>query len=67
MITPESVNAWRIIPRICLALYGYICWDVWSWFKLLENPSTQQVAFATTIWGAAAIWFNFYVNSGKND
>ena len=61
----DRVNSWRIIPRVLMALYGYMAFEVAMWFMGLEAPTTPQVTFVSTIWGAAAMWFGFYVNSGK--
>ena len=41
-------------------------WSI-AWFTGLELPTTQQVAFASTIWGGAAAWFGFYVQTGGNN
>lgn len=65
MISPEKVNAYRVIPRILVAMYGLMVWDSVAWFMGLDNPSTQQVTFVSTVVGAAAVWFGFYVNSGN--
>lgn len=65
-MTPQKLNEWRIVPRLMVLLYGVICYMTWSWFTGLEAPTTQQVTFASTIWGAAAAWFGLYVNSGRS-
>jgi hypothetical protein len=62
---PEQVNKWRIVPRLMLCLYAYICLDTHIWFMSLEAPTTQQQIYASVIWGAAAAWFGFYVNTGN--
>lgn len=61
---PEQFDAWRPVPRLLVTLYGLMCWHVTDWFMMLPDPTTQQVTFATAIWGGAAAWFGFYVNSG---
>lgn len=65
----KSVNHWRIVPRLLLCLYGYICWDTHQWFTSLEIPTTPQQLYANIIWGAAAAWFGLYVNTkgGSSD
>ena len=60
----DRVNTWRLIPRLLIALYGYMAYQVAIWFMGLPDPSGPQVTFVSTIWGAAAAWFGFYVNSG---
>ena len=65
MITPDQVNEWRVIPRLALMMYGLVCYKVATWFMALPSPTVEQSAFATLIWGAAALWFNFYVTSGN--
>jgi hypothetical protein len=63
-VTPEQLDRWRIVPRLLVLLYGFMCWTVADWFMLLQDPTGSQVAFASTVWGAAAAWFGLYVNSG---
>jgi hypothetical protein len=57
-------DGWRVIPRLLIALYGWMCYNVADWFMALPEPSMAQVTFVSTVWGAAAAWFGFYVNSG---
>lgn len=63
--TPETLNRWRVIPRIIVALYGYTFYEVCAWFMSLPDPTTQQAGFVSTIVGAGAAFFGLYVNSGK--
>ena len=55
----------RLVPRLLVLLYGFICWKTWVWITAMPEPTTQQVAFATSIWAAAAAWFSFYNNTGS--
>ena len=61
----ELIDAWRVVPRVMVLAYGFVCWQTFAWFTGLPDPSTAQTTFATGIWGAAAAWFGFYVNSGR--
>jgi hypothetical protein len=64
----DRVDRWRIIPRVLIALYGWMAYSAADWFMNLPDPTIAQVTFVSTIWGAAAAWFGFYVNStGKKD
>lgn len=65
MIRPDQFDAWRIIPRVLLALYGWICWDTHAWFTALPDPSGPQQLYASVIWGAAAVWFGVYTKTGN--
>ena len=58
-------NQWRIIPRLLIAMYGYMCYEAAMWFMGIPSPTGPQVAFVSTIWGGGAAWFGFYVNSGS--
>lgn len=64
-MSPETFNAWRIAPRLMVVLYGFVCWRTFEWFTDLADPTMPQSSFAMAIWGAAAAWFGFYVNSGN--
>jgi len=63
-LSPDTVDRWRVIPRALITLYGVQCWRVGEWFMALAAPTMEQAAFVSVLWGAAAVWFNFYVNSG---
>ena len=66
-MTPDFFNRWRIIPRICVALYCWTFFEVSIWFMGLPNPNGPQAAFVSTVVGASAAFFNFYVKSGTDD
>lgn len=63
--TPEQLDAWRVVPRLLVILYGWLCFDTHQWFTALGDPATPQQLYASVIWGGAAAWFGFYVNSGR--
>lgn len=63
-MTPQQLNDWRVVPRVLILLYGFICWHTHVWFTGLEDPTTPQQMYANVIWGAAAAWFGLYVKSG---
>lgn len=64
-MTPEEFNKWRVMPRILVALYCYLIFMVTDWFIDLDDPTTQQSAFVSTIIGVAGLIFNFYVQTGE--
>ena len=65
-ITPEQVNAWRVVPRIAIGIYFYLWIISTFWFFELENPNNAQSIFIAAVWGAAPVFFGFYVNTGGN-
>jgi hypothetical protein len=36
MAVAELVDAWRVVPRLIAAGYGYMCWKVVVWYMKLE-------------------------------
>lgn len=65
-MTHEQFDNWRVVPRLLVAGYGAFAFYVGSWFMGLPDPSGAQAAYVSTIWGAAAAWFGFYVSTGKH-
>ena len=63
------MRSFRFRPRaqlLIVALYGLAFYRVMEWFMALNDPSANQAAFVSTIVGAGAAFFGFYVNSGPN-
>lgn len=63
---PETINKYRIVPRVMVLLYGILFYRVTEWFMSLPDPSNAQSAFVSVIVGAAAAFFGLYVNSGAS-
>lgn len=64
----DLLNKYRIVPRIMVSGYGYMLVQTSDWFMALPDPTGPQAAFISTIWGASAAFFGFYLNSGnRND
>lgn len=61
----RAFDAWRIVPRILVAVYGYLFYYVTIWFITLPDPTATQAAFVSTITGTSAAIFGLYVNSGQ--
>ena len=61
----ELLDAYRVIPRLWLAGYAVMLWRVSDWFMALADPSTQQAALVSTVWGAGAMITAFYVQTGR--
>lgn len=66
MTWAERVDAFRVVPRLLVTLYGAYCLHVGAWFMVLPDPSGSQAAFVSTVWGAAAAWFGLYVKTGRS-
>jgi hypothetical protein len=60
----EVINAYRVVPRLMLALYGYMCLDAYQ-IAMMATATDHQVAFAQVIWGAGAVWFTAYAATGN--
>lgn len=65
-MTPESLNRWRIWPRLIITLYGLAFYQTTNWFMNLPDPSNAQSGFVSVIVGAGAGFFGIYVNGKAN-
>ena len=63
-MTPETLNKWRIIPRLAVVIFFYLLIKATFWFMGLTDPSNAQSLFISAVWGAAAAFFGFYMNTG---
>jgi len=62
-VTPEKFDQWRPVPRLIVALYGFMFYRVVEWFMTLPDPTGPQSAFVSAVVGAGAAFFGFYVNA----
>jgi hypothetical protein len=62
----ETVDAWRVFPRLFLCIFYVILIDVHYWYLALENRGPYELGYVTAIWGAVAAVTKFYVDSGRN-
>lgn len=63
----DTINSYRIFPRIFAILYAVLVALSANWYMELEDPSAQQTAFVSAIATSSAAYFKFYVQSGKRD
>lgn len=61
----EIIDAFRVIPRLILFLYGVFVYQIADWFMALPDPSGAQSTFVSVIVGAASIIVGVYNKSGR--
>lgn len=61
---PATIDRWRVIPRALMVTYMWLLNEATQWFMALPDPNGAQSAFIAAVWGAGAVWFGAYVNSG---
>lgn len=61
----EIFDSYRVVPRCILCAFAYLIWYVVRWFTGLDEPTTQQTAFVSTIVGITAPITAFYFNTGR--
>ncbi len=63
----EVIKPHRPVPRLMLALYGYLLFEVVVWgMGVPGGLSASQAGLVTAVVGAGTAFFGFYVNS-KDD
>lgn len=63
----EIIKPHRPVPRLMLALYGYLLFEVVMWGMGVPGGLTaSQAGLVTAIVGAGAGFFGFYVNSKED-
>lgn len=66
MITPETLDKWRIWPRLIITLYGLAFYQTTQWFMSLPDPTNAQSGFVSVMIGAGAGFYGIYVNGKAN-
>lgn len=61
----EVWDAWRIVPRTVLTVYGCLCWELAKWFMALKDPTGAQTSFVTAVVGLAVPLTGFYMQTGR--
>lgn len=59
-----AINQLRVFPRFMIITYGFMTWEVTEWFMVLPDPSNSQSTLVAIVWGAGAVWFGAYANTG---
>ena len=59
----KMVDAWRIFPRVFVAVYIYLLYEVVIWFMTLEAPNLEQAGLVSIIVGAMAAVFGIYAGT----
>lgn len=54
----------RIVPRVSLAFYGWLAYDLHRWFKDQPDISTAQTIYISVVWGAIPLLLRFYMENG---
>lgn len=65
LMLAEAMDAWRVVPRMLVACYGYLVWDVVQWFMALEDPTTQHATLVSTVIGVAGAVIGIYTSTGR--
>ena len=59
----KTEDAWRIFPRVFVAVYIYLLYEVVIWFMTLEAPNLEQAGLVSIIVGAMAAVFGIYAGT----
>lgn len=57
----------KLTRRVVLFSYGFILYQVVRWYMILQSPTIEQTAFASTVVGAAIGVFAFYSKASPTD
>jgi hypothetical protein len=64
-MTPENLNAWRIIPRLLMLAMVVMTYRVVEWFMALPAPMPEQAAMVSVMTGALTGAFGLFL--GKKE
>ena len=62
----QSVDSWRIFPRLFLTVYIVLLYKTVIWFMELQAPTMEQSGLISIVVGAGAAWFGLYTGSSKS-
>lgn len=67
MITPETLDQWRLLPRILMFTMIVMTYRVVEWFMGLPDPSLEQAGLVSVMTGALTGAFGLFLGSGKKE
>ena len=48
-MTPERLDAWRIVPRLLIVSYMIVFYQTCNWFMNLPDPNNAQAGFVSVV------------------
>lgn len=66
-MTPDQLNAWRIIPRLLMLAMLVMTYRVVEWFMGIENPTLEQAGLVSVMTGALTGAFGLFLGTGKKE
>ena len=67
MITPETLDRWRFLPRLLMFTMIVMTYRVVEWFMGLPDPSLEQAGLVSVMTGALTGAFGLFLGSGKKE
>lgn len=67
MINPETLDQWRILPRVLILAMIIMTYRVVEWFMDLPDPNPEQAALVSVMTGALTGAFGLFLGSGKKE
>ncbi len=64
-MTPEKLDAWRIVPRLLILSYMVVFYQTCNWFMGLELLNNAQAGFVSVSVGEGAACFAIYLTGGQ--
>jgi hypothetical protein len=66
-VTPDQLNAWRIIPRLLMLAMLVMTYRVVEWFMGIETPTLEQAGLVSVMTGALTGAFGLFLGTGKKE
>ena len=64
-MTPDNLNAWRVIPRLLMLAMLVMTYRVVEWFMSVPDPNPEQAALVSVMTGALTGAFGLFL--GKKE
>ena len=67
MINPDTLDKWRILPRLVMVVMIFMTYREVEWFMDLPDPNPEQAALVSVMTGALTGAFGLFLGSGKKE
>ena len=65
-MNPETLDKWKIMPRLMMLAVTVMCYQVTQWYMTLSLPTIEQSGFCSIVFGCLSASFAMWMGGEKS-